>query len=133
MIPLPLLAANWKLAAAAGVAAAFVAVAGWGLYWRGEYRELKAAQVVLEDQVKVLAHGVRACNAGVAQAKETAAGVLVTANKLLLDARRAQQERYDSARRLEKLLRQKPPARADGKPAGCDDAWDLIEKNAGAP
>ncbi|TAK45276.1 MAG: hypothetical protein EPO27_10690 [Betaproteobacteria bacterium] len=104
-----------------------LALTVWGLYWRGEYREAKAALVMLEAQSKILAESVRACSAGVAEAKKAGEAAIEDGRKLLAEARRLAAGGRQQAERIERLLAQPTPPGA-----GCEDAWKDIEKARGA-
>ncbi len=104
-----------------------LALTVWGLYWRGEYREAKAALVTLQAQGEILAESVRACSAGVDEAKKTGEAALEDGRKLLAEARRLAAGGRQQAQRLEQLLAQPTPPGA-----GCEDAWKEISKARGA-
>lgn len=106
----------------------------WGLYWRGEYREAKATVVALQAQGEVLAVAVAACSDGVDNAKKVGDEALRTGAALLVEARRLHADVPRVVGKLEDLMNRKPPARADGAPADCRDAWRAIaeeEQKAG--
>lgn len=112
-----------------------LSLTGWALLERltAERLRTELARTIGErdralDQVKHLNAGIEACNAGVAEAKKAAAGAVDTSRKLLAEARRLTAGSRGQVQRIEDLLRQKPPTRADGTAAGCDDAWTEIER-----
>lgn len=111
-----------KLAIAAAAALAVAALYGWGLYWRGEYREVKAVNAVLVGQVAVLADGVRTCNAGVELAKRVGDQAIAVSGALLTEARKKTAPARHTVERIETIIERPAPAGA-----GCDTAWDAIE------
>lgn len=119
-----------KLAGAAAIVLVIAGLAGWGLYWRGEYRELKVVNVVLVDQVTVLGSSVAACNAGVEAAKTAGQAALASSRAMLAEARRLHAGGTAQVARIEALLEKPTPPGA-----GCDEAWAAIEaqRKAGAP
>lgn len=119
---------HWKLAGAAAVLLLLAAALAWGLYWRGEYRELKAAAVVLEDQATVLGSSLKACNASALDARRAADAAIASGQALLAEARRLHAGSRAQVARLEDLLKRPTPAGA-----GCEDAWSVIESAGGAP
>jgi hypothetical protein len=106
------------------------ALAGYGtmLYWRGEYRAARAEVAVLQAKAWVLAEATRSCSAGVDLARETGEAAVRNGAALLAEARRLHGRVPPVVARLEDLLKQKPPARDDGSPADCRDAWLAIER-----
>lgn len=107
----------------AAVLVAGMALLVWGLYWRGEYREAKAAVTVYAGQAAVNAAAANACTASVAQAEKVGSAVLTATAKLLAAARADGQHRARTATALEDLARR---PRAPGE--NCDWAWDQIEQ-----
>jgi len=116
-IQLPLMA--W------GAIAAGVAMAGlltWGLYWRGEYRDVKAVVVALQSQEKILVSALKDCSAGAAAVKSAGDVVRADVAAILAKAQKLAAPRQKSVERIETIIER--PA----KPGeGCDWAWDQIE------
>lgn len=81
----------------------------------------------LEDQGRVLVVAVNACAASVENGKRAGDAAIATGQQLLDEARRQAIGGRQAVQRIEALIAKKPPARADGKPAGCDEAWDKLE------
>lgn len=125
-VPNPL---QLKLMAAGAIAAAvaILALLVWGLYWRGEYREVNAKVVALEAQGNVLAEATRACTAGVDLAKQAGDQAVKDAREMLAEARRLAAGGRKQAAAIEDLLKKPPPPGA-----GCEDAWKEIEKTRAA-
>lgn len=122
--PLGLQAQLYTAAAAAAVCAALLT---WGLYWRGEYREAKVSVVALQAQGEVLAGAVKTCSAG--------ADMVASVGQAALAGMAAAQEKIEKANlptqrtieRIERVIERPTPLGPDGRPVGCDAAWDLIE------
>ena len=113
------------LIGAAAVAIAMLSLLVWGLYWRGEYRELKVATVVYADQVKVTAGALEACSAGTDAAKRAGDAAVSAVDKLLGQAQAGNADRKATAARLDEIAR-----RTRNAGEGCDWAWDHIERDA---
>lgn len=111
------------LIAGAALALAMSALLIWGLYWRGEYREAKAAVVVYAAQAAVTKEAVERCNAGADQAERVGNAAIAAMRPLVEAAQRASAERGRTAKALEDLARQR---RQPGE--NCDWAWDQIEQ-----
>ena len=111
------------LIAAGAIAIACLSLLIWGLYWRGEYREAKAAVVVLKAQGDVLADKLGTCSAAADQAKRVGDAAIAAMGGLVKQAQDANKDRGKVAANLEELARQ---ARKPGE--GCDWAWDKIEQ-----
>ena len=107
MIPSPL-QIKAALVAAAVMAIAILTLLVWGLYWRGEYREAKAALTVYAGQAAINKEAAERCSAGAEEAKRVG---------------EAAKDRTNTAQTLEELARQK---RQSGE--GCDWAWGEIEQ-----
>lgn len=115
------------LVGALAMAAVCLALTAYGLWWRSEAYQARGERDVAIAQARALAAGIEACSAGVAAAQRAALNAVSTGRELLAQAQRLARPAIAEAKRIEELLKQKPPARADGKQAGCDDAWDEIE------
>jgi hypothetical protein len=112
-----------KLAAAAALAIAMAALLIWGLYWRGEYREAKAALTVYAAQAAVNKEAVDRCNAGATEAARVGNAAIASMGPLLEAARRARADLDRGAKALDELARR---PRAAGE--NCDWAWDQVEQ-----
>lgn len=115
-----------------------LSLTGWALLERltAERLRTELARTLGErdralDQVKHLNAGIEACNAGVAAAERAASAAIDSSRQLLDEAKRLTAGSRGQVQRIEDLLRQKPPALADGRPAGCDEAWAELERLAG--
>jgi hypothetical protein len=113
----------------AAIALVAAAAGGWTVNgWRlGEKIQR------LEDQSEVLVVAVNACSASVEAGEKAGAAAIAQGEQLLAEARRLHAGGTQAVRRIEDLIKKKPPAGPDGKPAGCDEAWAAIESKAGAP
>lgn len=118
------------LAGAAAMVAVCLAAVSVALWYRGEAYQARGERDLAIAQSKVLAQGIAACSAGVAAAHEAAGRAVSQSRQLLAEAQRLHAGGVAQAKRIEELLKQKPPARPDGKPAGCDEAWDRIEQES---
>lgn len=136
MIPFTFLPGKGKLIAAGLAAAAFVGLALWGLYWRGEYRSAQVEIVALRAQERVLGAAVEACSESVAHAALVGEEALQTGHNLLAEARRLSSGGRAVVNQTEALIAEaralvaagKPPVRPDGTPKDCGDAWREIQK-----
>ena len=111
------------LIGALGVALACLGLFSWGLYWRGEYRDARAALTVAEAQRDVAAAALQRCDAATAHAKAVGDAAVKAMGKMVADAREAQKGREATAIAIEELARQ---SRQPGE--GCGWAWDQIEQ-----
>lgn len=110
-----------------GALAMALTVAGltiWGLWWRGEYREAKAALAVYVAQVQVSSAALNACNAGADEARKVGAAAVTAMGRLVAEARKANEPARALAGRLDELAKQ---PREPGQ--GCDWAWQQIERD----
>lgn len=113
-----------KLAAAAALAIAMAGLLIWGLYWRGEYREAKAALTVYATQAAVNKAAVDRCSAGADEAARVGKAAIDSMGPLLESARRARADLDKGAKALDELARRPRAAGED-----CNWAWDQIELN----
>ena len=111
------------LLGALGVALACLGLLIWGLYWRGEYRDAKAALQVAQAQNDVLAASLTRCDAAAAHTKAVGDAAVRAMGKLVQQAEEAQKGRTASADAIEDLARL---ARKAGE--GCSWAWQQIEQ-----
>lgn len=95
----------------------------FGLYWRGEYREVKAELGVAIAQGAVLADKIGTCSAATDETKRVGDAAIAEMRVLAKQARDAGKGNQASAAALEELARQ---ARKTGE--GCDWAWKQIEE-----
>lgn len=122
MNPFPIPAAYLYAAAVLAGALAGWTANGWRL---GEKLEAQRVQVTaLKAQGDVLAASVRTCSESVAQAQKTGAAAVATGQALLAEARRMGAGGRAQAERIEQLLAKPTPSGA-----GCEQAWDEIERN----
>ena len=122
MIPSPL-QIKAALVAAAVMAIAILTLLVWGLYWRGEYREAKAALTVYAGQAAINKEAAERCSAGAEEAKRVGEAAIAAMGPMVAAARAAAKDRTNTAQTLEELARQK---RQSGE--GCDWAWGEIEQ-----
>jgi hypothetical protein len=124
------------LVAALTMAATILALTSWALWERSRVFEARAETervrvqlVAAIDQARVLAEGLRACNAGVEATRATAAAVVAQTGAALEQLKPLLQAHGGQVKRLEDLIK-KPPSPG----AGCHDAWQAIEaqRKAGA-
>lgn len=111
-----------KAIAVAAVAVAFLAVAAWGFYWRGEALGARGERDVAIAQANVLAEGLKTCNAGVDQAKRAGDAAVAAAGELAAAARRLKVPVKETVQRIETVIEKGTPPGA-----GCEDAWRVIE------
>jgi hypothetical protein len=93
------------------------------LWYRGEALQARG-------QAQLLQHAVDACREAVALTKRTSDAALQRMATLADAAARATAGTAQQVQRLDAHLRRPPPRRPDGKPAGCDDGWDVVEREA---
>lgn len=111
------------LVAGAAMAIACLALLVWGLYWRGEYREAKAAVTVYAAQAAINKGAVERCSAGADEVAKLGRAATTAMGVLLAEARRANKDRDERARALDDLARR---PRATGE--DCSWAWRQIEE-----
>jgi ABC-type transport system involved in cytochrome c biogenesis permease subunit len=111
------------LIAAAAVAIACMSLLIWGLYWRGEYREAKAAVTALAAQGQVLADKVETCSAAATETKRVGDAAIAAMGGLVAEAKKVHKDRTTTAQSLEEIARR---TRTAGE--GCDWAWQQIEQ-----
>lgn len=125
-----------KLLAIVSVAAALFAggaTSGWVLNGWRLGKELEHAQRERDthfQQSQVLSAGLRACNAGVDEAKRIGDLAVGQVRAHLLELKKLDSGSQAAVDRIEDLLRKPPPSGA-----GCEKAWDAIEaeRKARAP
>lgn len=117
---------------ALALALTLAGLAAWGLYWRGEAREARAAISVYQAQLAVSADALERCSSSVEEARRVGDAAIAASHKLLAEARRLSAGSRAQAERIEALLRQPVPAKSDGTPAGCEEAWAEIQRLRGA-
>ncbi len=103
------------------------------LWYRGQAIKAEGERDLAIAQGNVLAAGIEACNAGVDRAEKAAVLAIDSTRMMLEEARRLHASGASVVKRIEGIMNQPPPTRADGRPAGCDEAWDAIQQNARAP
>lgn len=96
----------------------------YGLWWRGEAFEARRDRDVFKMQASVLSDGLTRCNAGADEAKRAGDRAVGLVRGLLEDIRKQNGPLLGQASRIEELLKNPTP-----NGAGCDAAWDEIEKN----
>lgn len=118
------------LIGALAIAAAAAALTAWAMLersWRYQAeRDLEKTRgelVAAVDQGKVLAEGVRACNAGVELARRAGEQGKRLGQQLLVEARRLHAGGAQTVQEIEALLSR--PAKPG---ATCDDAWRELEQ-----
>jgi len=124
-IQLPLMA--WG-AIAAG--AAMAALLTWGLYWRGEAREAKAAVAVFAAQGQVLAGAVKECSAGAAEVKRVGDLAIAGMGGLVDKAEQLAAPKWRTVKEIQTIIEKPAPPGA-----GCNEAWaelETLHKKAGA-
>lgn len=104
--------------------AACLALLVFGLYWRGEAYQARGERDLAIAQGDVLAAGIESCNAGVELAHSVAGAAVDQMRKLVDQARKQAAGARAQVARIEDLLKQPVPAGA-----GCDEAWELLEKD----
>lgn len=127
--PMVMLYVGLAIAAVSAAAAGSAAwtINGWRLGTQLEHAE--AQRDLALAQGKVLAAATVSCTDSVAVAKKASDGATALGVQLLAEARRLSAGNQGTVNRLEDLLKSPAALRADGKPKGCDDAWDEIEKD----
>lgn len=110
------------LLCALAMVAACLGLLVYGLWWRGEAYSARAERDVAVAQAEVLAGGLKACNAGVDEAKRVGAAAVAAAGELVAAARRLKQPARETVQRIETIIEKGTPAGA-----GCEDAWRVIE------
>jgi len=115
------------LVAGAVMAIACLSLLVWGLYWRGEYRECKVANVVLVDQVKLLADKMDTQSAAVRENAAAGQAAVAAGEALLVEARKLSQAARRTAEASDAIAR---GAAQPGK--DCRDAWREIEATLAA-
>lgn len=104
---------------------------GWTLNgWRlgTELEHAKGERDRAIDQGKVLAASVTSCNAGVERVEKLAGAALGNMKAMVAEAQRLHAGGKTMAEEIERRLAKKAATRSDGKPKGCDDGWDELEK-----
>jgi hypothetical protein len=124
--------------AAIAMLAVCAALTGWALIERVRAAEAITQKVRAEgerdraiDQAKVLADSTARCSAGVDRVAKLAGEAIGTSRGLLEEARRLHAGGRAMADEIEQRLAKKAGVRADGRPKGCDDAYDELEKIRG--
>lgn len=131
--PMTMLYVGLAIAAVSAAGAGYAAweVNGWRLGTKVERAERERDLAVAQG--RVLAQAVNSCSAGVDIAKKASDGAAELGAKLLAEAKRLNAGGQGQVDRIEAALRNPTGLRADGKPKGCDDAWDFIEQQRGKP
>lgn len=110
---------------AAGMLAAIVLVGAYALWLRSEVYQVEAERDLARAQIAILSAAVETCNASIDHAKRAADAAVKGTATLLAEARRLKAPARHTVERIEKIIQQPAPPGA-----GCDDAWDAIEKEA---
>jgi hypothetical protein len=116
------------LVAALAMLAACLALTVWALIERSGRQSCEIENVQLEIQVQVLGVAIERQNAGVDAVNKAGVAVQAGVKQLLAAADRANAGRASLLGDIREVLNRPTPTRADGKPAGCEDAWLEIEK-----
>lgn len=115
------------LIGALAMALTCAALAGWALVERSGRLTLKIEVVRLEGQVTVLADKLKTQNDAVDAFGKAGDRIVGDVKKQLASLAKNDGRRSQQIASIEALLRQPRPTGADGRPAGCSDAWRRIE------
>lgn len=129
--PATLLRLKALLIGALVMLAACMALTVWALIERSGRQSCEIERVKLAGQVQVLSAAIERQNAGIDVVTKAGAAAQAGVKALLAAADRANASNASLVISVREVLNRPTPIRADGKAAGCEDAWGEIERRAG--
>lgn len=129
--PATLLRIKALLIGALAMLAACLALTVWALIERSGRQSCEIDSVKLAGQVQVLSAAIERQNAGVEALQKAGAAAQAGVKALLAVADKLGKDKASLLIDVREVLNRPTPARADGTPAGCTEAWAEIERRAG--
>jgi hypothetical protein len=128
LAPASLLRLKALLIAAAVMVMVCMALMTWALLERSGRLSCKVETVALSAQVEVLSASIGRQNEGIDDVRQATQDARAATAAMLAAAGKLAAARQSVIDEMHGVLAKPTPLRSDGKPAGCDDAWDSIEK-----